>query len=256
MSNNNNNKLVLHCGAETVEREVVDAIATPAPVASQTGRLYVPVPHGLVIDSVKQAVCSTGLAIADEHYALSRGGSRVFGLLTLAEPDARGDDYALTVGLRNSHDKSFPVGLCLGSRVFVCDNLSFSGEVDVKRKHTRYIREALPGLINQCVAKLVSHRGQIDQRIEAYKDTAVENPRHLHDLVLRAFKARAIPAKAIPAVVKEFEEPRHPEFRDWSLWSCFNAFTEVLKSHGDLVARTERLHGVFDAECGPKLLAV
>ena len=74
--------------------------------------------------------------------------------------------------------------------------------------------------------------------------------------MLRAYRAKAITARAIAEVVQEFEEPRHPEFRDWTLWSLFNGFTEVLKSYGDLQPRTQRLHGVFDAEVGPKLLAV
>jgi hypothetical protein len=187
---------------------------------------------------------------------LTKEGNRLFGLLTLSDPGASGGDHALTVGLRNSHDKSVPVGLSLGSRVFVCDNLSFSGEAVIKSKHTRFIKDRLPALVNGVIGRLISHRGDLERRINAYKETAVENPRHLHDIVLRAFKANAIPARAITEVVKEFEAPRHPEFRDWNLWSCFNSFTEVLKGYGDLVPRTQRLHGVFDAECGAKLLAV
>ena len=37
-------------------------------------------------------------------------------------------DYSLVLGLRNSHDKTFPASLALGSQVLVCDNLSFFGE--------------------------------------------------------------------------------------------------------------------------------
>jgi hypothetical protein len=32
------------------------------------------------------------------------------------------------VGLRNSRDKSFPIGIAFGSRVFVCDSLTFVGD--------------------------------------------------------------------------------------------------------------------------------
>jgi hypothetical protein len=40
------------------------------------------------------------------------------------------------VGLRNSHDKSFPVGIAFGSRVFVCDNAAFIADHVIKRRHT------------------------------------------------------------------------------------------------------------------------
>ena len=102
----------------------------------------------------------------------------------------------------------------------------------------------------------MTHREVQEKRIECYKEGEVKSQAHLHDLVLRAYRARAIPARAIAEVVSEFEQPRHPEFRDWNLWSLFNGFTEVLKAYGDLQPRTQRLHGVFDTEVGAKLLAV
>jgi len=250
----NNSKLILHCGAETVGREVVDAVPTPEPSQSKHGRWYVPVGHSEVINSVERSLNDVGVSVAEQHFALTKEGNRLFGLLTLGSDD--GSDHALTVGIRNSHDKRFPVGLSLGSRVFVCDNLSFAGESVVRTLHTRFVRDRLPGVVGEAVAGLVAHRGQLEKRIALYKETPVENHRHLHDLVIRGFKARAIPAQAISQVVREFEEPRHPEFQDWSLWSCFNAFTEVLKNYGEIVPRTHRLHGVFDAEVGAKLLAV
>jgi len=53
-------------------------------------------------------------------------------------PGQETSDYAWIVGLRNSHDKTYPAGLVAGSKVFVCDNLCFSGEVRLSRKHTRH----------------------------------------------------------------------------------------------------------------------
>lgn len=243
------NKLCLHAGATLVDREVVNAVKTPDPTQTWT-----PVPHSLLLDSVEGSLASSGLSVVDRAFAVTKDGNRLFGLLTLNHDE--GGDYAVTIGVRNSHDKSFPVGLAIGSRVFVCDNLAFSSEVTITSKHTRFIKDRLPRLVADGVSGLVQHRHVQDRRIACYKETEVGSQAHLHDLVLRAYRAQAIPARAISEVVKEFEEPRHPEFRDWTLWSLFNGFTEVLKGYGDLQPRTQRLHGVFDAEVGPKLLAV
>jgi hypothetical protein len=247
---NNNSKLVLHCGADTVSREQVDAVVTP-----ESTKTWTAVPHGVLVDSVVGSIEAGGLSIREQSFALTRNGDRLFGLLTLGGVDD-GGDHAVTVGIRNSHDKTFPVGLAIGSRVFVCDNLAFSSEVTIKTKHTRLVLDRLPSLVADGVSRLVEHRHVQEKRIACYKEAEVAGQAHLHDLVLRAYRAKAIPARAIAEVVAEFEEPRHPEFRDWTLWSLFNGFTEVLKEYGDLQPRTQRLHGVFDSEVGPKLLAV
>ena len=105
------------------------------------------------------------------------------------------------------------------------------------------------------VARLVERRVHQELRIEVYKREPVRGLAHLHDLVLRSYRAKAIPARAIAEVLEQYEQPKHPEFQEPTLWSYFNAVTEVLKTYGDLQPRTQRLHGVIDAEC-PKLLAV
>ena len=43
--------------------------------------------------------------------------------------------YEDMVGLRNSHDKSLPVGIAFGSRVFVCDNTAFIADHVIRTKH-------------------------------------------------------------------------------------------------------------------------
>lgn len=240
--------LILHCGAKAATREQVDSIVTP-----DSTDTWCPIGHGEMADAVTASLAGTGLEPRSEDYGLTHDGKRLFGLYTLA-----GDhpDYALTVGFRNSHDKSFAASVCCGSRVFVCDNLAFAGEVTITSKHTRHLRKRLHRVVSEAFEKLTEKRALIERRIALYKETEVSARAHLHDLVLRAFRAEAIPAQAIPKVIKEFEGPRHPEFRDWTLWSLQNAFTETLKSYGDIERRTVRLNGVLDAEIGDKLLAV
>lgn len=240
--------LILHCGAKAATREEIDSIVTPEGTDTWT-----PIGHGEIADAVKAALSGTGLAPKQEDYGLTRDGARLFGLFTLA---GEHPDYALTVGFRNSHDKSFAASVCCGSRVFVCDNLAFAGEVTISSKHTRHLRKRLNRIVVEAVEKLTEKRALVEKRIAIYKESEVRGQSNLHDLVLRSFRADAIPAQAIAKVIKEFEEPRHPEFRDWTLWSLQNAFTETLKSYGDIERRTVRLNGVLDAEIGDKLLAV
>ena len=240
--------LVLHCGAKAATREQVEAVVTPESTATWT-----PIAHGEIADAVRNSLEGTGLVPKAEDYGLSHDGKRLFGLYTLA---GEHPDYALTLGFRNSHDKSFAASVCAGSRVFVCDNLAFTGEVTISSKHTTHLRKRLARVVSEAVEKLTAKRVLVERRIALYKETEVRSQPHLHDLVLRAFRSQAIPAQAISKVISEFEAPRHPEFRDWNLWNLSNAFTEVLKEYGELEKRTIRLNGVLDLEIGDQLLAV
>src|SRR5205823_2581486 len=126
--------LITHCGARQVERADLDKIEAPP----ATGTWF-PVKHATVIDTVSQALTAAGFEIKAAKYALSRGDARLFSTMDLGT--SLGSGVNLAVGVRNSTDKSLPLGFIAGSRVFVCDNLAFRSELLVRRKHTRFGQE-------------------------------------------------------------------------------------------------------------------
>lgn len=239
--------LMLHCGTDAVDRQTIEM--APTPDATNT---WTPIPHRELLGRVEQEVTRGGLSIVNEAHGLTNGGDRYFGMLQVANGN-NADDYGVVLGVRNSHDKSFPAALCLGAGVFVCDNLSFSGEVKLSRKHTRFIMRDLQQVIVRAVGMLTDHRQKQDLRIAAYKQhdlTDVE----AHDVVINALDCQAVTASKIPYVLKEWREPAHEEFRPRTAWSLFNSFTEVLK--GDArksLPRTQALHGLMDSVCGVSL---
>jgi hypothetical protein len=210
---------------------------------------WVPIPHGQVVSLVKSNLEGLGQEIASEEYGLQRDGQRFFGVLKL-KPISSIADYTMAVGIRNSHDKSFPAGALLGSDVFVCDNLAFSGEIKFSRKHTIYIERDLPSLVSAAIGRLIEARGRQDERIAQYKQTEL-SVIESHDLFVRALDARVVPVTLLPDVIKEYRNPRHPEFQDRTLWSFFNAFTEIIKGNlHELPRRTQALHGMADQFAG------
>jgi hypothetical protein len=237
-----NGTLCLHAGARIVEPEVLREVHTPEPTASWT-----PVPHFALVKSVRGALTDSGAEIVKEEHALYRDGARYFGLLHLGENNDGGNTV---VGIRNSHDKTFPAGLSLGNRVFVCDNLSFSGDVTVARKHTRFIGRDLDRLIYAAVGKLADLKVKQAARFVAYRNYGLTNP-EAHDLIIRALLARVISGEGVAKVVGGWREPEHEDFRLRNVWSLFNSFTEVLKGINPTAAlkRTMTLHGLLDAHC-------
>lgn len=236
--------LCLHVGGQQTTIDEVRAVPTP-----DRTKTWVPIPHHKFIDQVVETVEGSGLRVIDTAHGLHKDGQRYFGLLHVANGHSA-DDYGLVIGLRNSHDQSFPVGLALGAQVFVCDNLSFSGEVKLARKHTSRLMEALPGLVHRGVARLVDHRVKQDARIEAYKAHELED-RDASHLIVRAMEAGVCGTIALPHVLHEWRQPKHEAFQARTVWSLFNAFTEVAKGNAQLaLGRTQKLHGLCDAHCG------
>ena len=232
-------------GSQVVDRSAIALVATPEPTQTWT-----PIPHTALIDRVEETLRSDGLTITKQAHNLTKDGARYFGLMQVANGQ-NSEDYAWVLGLRNSHDKRFPAGLVVGASVFVCDNLSFSGEIRFARKHTRHIMRDLPALTQRAIGQLMQRWHSQDQRIEAYKQNTLSDGA-AHDLVVRALDVRVVGATALPAVLEEWRKPRFEAFQPRTAWSLFNSFTQVLKgcSLAALPARTERLHGLFDAHVG------
>lgn len=236
--------LLLHCGARAAERQQIREVPTPSPTESWT-----PLPHMEFIHQVESTIRGNGLTVGTQAHSLSHNGMRYFGLMEIMK--RQNDlDYCWVLGLRNSHDKTFPAGIVAGSAVFCCDNLAFSGEVKLARKHTRFILRDLPRLAQAAVGKLMERWHHQDQRIVSYKLTDLDD-RTAHDLVVRALDVGVCPNRLIPLVLHEWRMPRYREFQPRNVWSLFNAFTETLKGNlHELPRRTEALHGLLDCHVG------
>lgn len=242
--------LMLHCGADAVARADIETTPLPPRTYSETGRVHVPVRHTLVIDHVEETLRGAGFGVVAEAHGMTHDGNRYFGMFQVERPGmSGGDDYGMVVGMRNSHDKSFPATLALGSGVFVCDNLAFLGEVKLARKHTRYILRDFPQVVSRAVGQLIHTEAAQARRIEAYKEEGLNDTR-VHNGIIHALDRGVIPASKIPAVLQEWREPSHPEFEPRTVWSFFNAFTEVLKGNmRAALPRTQALHGLCDSVC-------
>lgn len=225
--------------------EEVRAVTTPRSTDS-----WCPIPHSQLITTVQKTLATTNLRLGTQAHSLSHDGLRYFGLMEIHGRQSS-EDYCWVLGLRNSHDKTFPAGIVAGASVFVCDNLSFSGEVKFARKHTRFIVRDLPQLVERSIGLLLAKWHDQDKRIAAYKQAEISDTA-AHDLIIRATDVGVCSNRLIPPVLNEWREPRHEAFEPRNVWSLFNAFTESLKegSLAELPKRTEALHGLLDTHVG------
>jgi hypothetical protein len=134
----------------------------------------------------------------------------------------------LAVGLRNSVDKSFPLGFCAGNRVFVCDNLAFRSELLVRRKHTLNGERNFSSAIASAVVSLEQFRRTEEDRIGLLMRTELSSEQG-DSLILRAYEKGILSVAHLLKVVKEWREPSFEAFRARTAWSLLNAFTTVLR---------------------------
>ena len=194
--------MLLHCGAEIVSRGQLFDV--PTPPGTQT---WYPLSHRTILHEVEAQLESSGFTILEETHALSHEGARYFGVLSVTLPNRAKADFGWVVGLRNSHDMTYPAGLVAGTKIIVCDNLCFSGEVRISRKHTRFAERDLRHLTARAVGQLGDRFRGLDQRVDAYKAERINNAR-AHDIVIRAVDCAADHASPDPGRAPAVAEAR------------------------------------------------
>ena len=237
----------------TVSEMELHEIPTPEPT-----RTYHPVPHGVFASEVEKVIAHSGFNIARKEYAIFRDGMRMLGIFSIDQADTA-RDYQMTVGLRNSHDKSVAAGLVLGTNVIVCSNGMFFGQSSFRTLHTPKILSRLPFLINKSFTNILPMQKRMDQSIEIYKNHRTHDT-EIHDFLIRSVDRGVIPNSYIPRVLKEYRAPRHDEFVNRmehsdrimrTGWTLMNAYSEVLKKVNPLTlpTRTIKLHEMLDELC-------
>jgi len=257
------------CGGEhdVVTLSRVKAVNTPETTyrekLSKKGNPIVshqPISHIDMIDRFRSELNARQFHVQSECHNLAKDGARYFGLFQVTHGARKNEtERGTIIGLRNAHDKAFSAGICAGDAPFVCDNLIFSNEIVVARKHTgeyNFLLQEISNKITEALGKLFGMWSTQDNRINAYKEREISNS-EANDLIIRAFKAKAINLQRIPDVLNQWESSDHPEFWDRNVNSLYNAFTEVYKgnlflnsSPSTLMNRSHGLHSVLDPFVG------
>ena len=238
--------LILHTGGSTVGWRDVVGVATPPATES-----HFPIPHHELVSIARDVLQDRGWPIVSEAHALARGGSNYFGLFEVDRPEFDGGMTRTVVGLRNSHIFQYAAAIALGGRVVVCDNLLFTGEVVLGRRHTRNILRDIYPLVSLAVAKLDQSKVIERERFVAYQAMDVSRKCSDH-ILMSALRSGVIPPSKMAAIVQDFDFPgwRHLEFEQYkgSVFGLYMAITEHTKGSLWLAPkRCEKLHGILDA---------
>lgn len=254
------NGLMLHCGADHVTRHELAALPVPAP----RGARHVTRPFIDDVELVRQRFVHEGVVVDDEGYGVKFDKAtgeplQFFGIMSIRIQGVGQDgSYGLMVGLRGSYDQTLTRALAVGSRVFVCDNLAFSGEIEIKTRQTLNIAKRIPTLLGDAIARIPDLAVSQQQRFDAYRNYQLK-PRWGDALLVELVRQGAMVPSQLGRAIAEWDNPSHEEHAEQghSLWRLHNAVTEAIKPTNPERAavpitweRTRTMTAVFDRVAG------
>ncbi len=215
--------LIAHCGARKIAREELKDL--PVPEGTKT---HLPLSHYEIVETLEEALAFRHLMVVKDEFAVSADGMKMFGVMDL---NCQFTEGRFSIGLRNSNDKSMRLALTAGYRVFVCDNMAFSGDfTPLSHKHTRNL--SLPDSISIAVDRIHRNFETLEAQVRAMTDFGLsDNDAKL--FIYRAFLDRAlkgVPRNLMWDVHDHYFSPGFDEFKPRNLWSLSNAFTSAFKT--------------------------
>lgn len=221
--------LIAHVDCKYLTRDQLEGLPTPPPTKS-----WKPIPHFELVSTLAAEFETRGITIVREQYAV--GGfedAKIFGTMDLAIPDVEDEFTGTSLGLRGSNDRTMKIQVIAASRVFVCDNMCFSGStgsVCLSKKHTSRLdmAEVIPPAIDLYLDKSGAWRADIDKM----REFSLTDGR-AKEVIYDAFMgSRAVlPMRLLDDVHALYfdDEVQRAKFEDRTLWSLNNAFTEAVK---------------------------
>jgi len=216
--------LLIHKGGEYCSLDDLRDIPLP-----QETRTYKPVSH---FDLAKNlAEVSSGLMrgyqLEKAQYGLARDGNQMFGVHTYR--NGISSSMGLSIGFRNSYDKSMSVGIAIGASVFVCDNLALTGDIAIMRKHTANVWNDLEELTITTIYRSQNNFTKIVEDAEIMRSRYLSNDDAFRMIGLM-YGNDIISPRQIPIVKREWLNPSQSDFEGRNMWSLYNAVTESLKT--------------------------
>jgi Domain of unknown function (DUF932) len=211
-----------HARSDLVTR--ADLMMIPPPAPTPTWR---PIAHGDLLTAIDRQILVRGITIRGEKFAVQREGARLFAVLDLSIEGS--EEFCAAMGVRTANDHSMALEIAVGVKVFVCDNLAFSGDlIALRRKHTA--KFDLNADISRAVDRYQAHLMVLRQNIATIREAALTDEA-AKATIFEAFRQEILPVRYFKRVAEAYFNPS-PEMTDVAprtLWGLHNAFTRSVR---------------------------
>ena len=205
-----------------VSREQLMTI--PPPPATSTWR---PIAHGDLVSAIDRQLLARGITIRKETFAVQRDGARLFAVLDLSIESS--EESCAAMGIRTANDRSMALEIAVGVKVFVCDNLAFSGDlIALRRKHTA--KFDLNADISRAVDRYQAHLVALQRTITAAHEASISDE-EAKGLIFEAFRYEILPIRCFKQVAETYFDPstEMTDVQPRTMWGLHNAFTRAVR---------------------------
>lgn len=232
--------LISDSGARRASEDEVRAV--PEPEFTNT---WHPLSHGKVLTALEDAVETAGIPITRREYSLNQDGRNMFGVWSL---DVEKDGMIWAMGIRNSLNKKFAVGVCAGSHVMVCDNLAFTGQFVEFRKHTGSLdMDQLNALASRAIIGVTKKMSIFTEWHTQLKNFEL-NDTEFKVLTFEAMEKRVFVPSKFSRFLDCYKEENEQTNHSKSLYAFHGAITRLMRGESlfQVQQQSDKLNRVID----------
>jgi len=194
----------------------------------QQTRTYKPVSHEQLIDLTLESIYQAGFELQTELYSSARNGNVANGRFAIK--NVADNEMQLQIGWQNSYDKSLSLKFAIGTKIFICNNGSVSGDYGAfKKKHQGEIQTFTP----QAITEYIKRAGDAFQNMQKERDAmkTIEIDRRVQaELIGRMIiEEQFIESTQLNIIKRELEKPTYDYGSPNSLWELYQFTTFSMK---------------------------
>jgi hypothetical protein len=200
----------------------------PVPVRPET-KYWKGINHGVLANAIIDEIQNRSLTILSEQWSVSSKNQTIlWGSIDLAIDFDIGQSATFSIGVRHGNLSQYALSFAVGARVCVCDNGMFYGDYVMKRRHT--INTDMHKHIGLAIDQCVQQCDNIEHLINRWRSIEIDD-RDAAYLMMKAHSEGCVCFTKLEDVKTYWTSPVHEEFEPRTVWSLYNAFTEMARDH-------------------------
>ena len=203
-----------------------------------------PVGHDEAFKSALDSFERIGVELTDTRVDLTCGGKRMFATFEMQVIGIK----RFFVGLRNSYDKAFGLGVAAGIKLINCTNLTFNGEFLEVRRHTKGMNyEMLPALVDGYLEQATGRTQVTGDWLDGL-DMVELISRSAAYLTVEAMKVNALSPRQFHQF-NSLMEGRYKAHKELTLFGWHEALTECCNRFNleTIIRKTSDAESIIDA---------
>ena len=225
--------------------EILKSIPLPKKTSS-----YIPVSHFDILNKINNHA-PNHWHIKNYNLRLTKNGKQLFGT---ADFYISGYNNLISIGFRNSYNKSISAGFCAGSRVIVCSNLMFTGDIVRMRRHTRNILTDIDVIIKEVISYGEKNAKQLKRDMKLFQSIKINNKEAAKIIGEAFFNNNIFNSSQVNVIKKEWMFGDYSQMnglneicKQRTLYSLYQACTHALKSSNpnNILTKYTDLHKYF-----------